>query len=504
MKIFIMLFIISSIIICSQSDTLVSQPEDKEDFLPGIPNENLMYDYLENENNLTIHMRTRYLSNPSLSPKIYNKFQGEYSKAYAGIITEKDAGEDALTNFYSYYAGYKDTGFIQNIIAGNYLVFFGSGLVTGNSYNSYKTSDPFFPITKNTTSISPYRSTDENKFYRGGAFRLKLNNFFITGFYSNIKGTVGLSALNGTKGGGLITEYHHKICIISFLAARYNIYEKFNSSDIKKDNTYLSFFAKVSLNKDISLQSETASDFLYSSNLSLVTIRASKQLSFVSSIRTYNRKFHSFYGSAFGEQYGSDYNERGFYNGFRVSIKGFSIDLLYDQFSLSGARDYKGSEFLIKGTYTFSKASNLKLKYRSRLKEFTDDPMYDKKSFSAEYILPLSGYFIYKVKGEYAKSGAKEEGYMFYNEIKYRKDNFKAEFRLTTFNTMSFETALYVFEQDMPGLFTSRILSGEGIRWYLCSSWKALTNLRISLKYSSVNKGSESVNYLGLQSDLEI
>lgn len=457
-----------------------------------------MYDYLEDENNFIISLRNRYISHPSLSPKIYNKFYGEYSDVYAGFITEKDAGEKDITNFYSYYAGYKDSGFVQNIIAGNYSLSYGCGLVSGNLYNSYKTSDPFFPISKNHTKLSPYRSTDENKFFRGGAFTLKINRLFFTGFYSDNYNS-GMAVKNHSRIGGLISEFNSGGFITSLLLSKYK-------SETSEDNitSFISLFAKLPLNKDIILQSETASDYMNCSSINILTFKVSKQLSFVSSIRTYNKNFYSLFGSAFGEHYGSGYNETGFYNGFRFSVKAFTVDLFYDQYKLTGPLDYEGSELMVRGTYKFSSISNLKLKYRSRLKEYTLTQGYDKRSFSGEYTLPVAKYLTYKIKGEYVKSGHHEDGFMLYNEVRYRKEEFQTECRFTTFKSMSYETALYVYEKDLPGLFTSKVLTGEGLRWYICSGYKLFNTLRLSLKYGALIKKSESLNYLGIQSDLEI
>ena len=59
--------------------------------------------------------------------------------------------------------------------------------------------------------------------------------------------------------------------------------------------------------------------------------------------------------------------------------------------------------------------------------------------------------------------------------------------RIVYFDTQDYETRLYSFENDLPGMMTNRCLYGRGIHWYLlfrCSFTKLIDfGLKISNTY---------------------
>ncbi len=85
-------------------------------------------------------------------------------------------------------------GFVKNLSIGDYHLRFGQGLVLWSGFSYAKTSMPL-DIKKRAAGITGYRSTDENRFFRGIATTLTHKNIDLSFFYS------------GKKIDGNITEY---------------------------------------------------------------------------------------------------------------------------------------------------------------------------------------------------------------------------------------------------------------------------------------------------------
>jgi hypothetical protein len=60
--------------------------------------------------------------------------------------------------------------------------------------------------------------------------------------------------------------------------------------------------------------------------------------------------------------------------------------------------------------------------------------------------------------------------------------------RVIMFDTDSFESRLYEFENDLPGTFSNPALFGKGIRWYVMMRYEIASWLDFSAKYSCLIK----------------
>lgn len=130
-----------------------------------------------------------------LGPSVYNsvKYGFRYrDQLYAGVVTEKDAGESffALHNrcgydYYSFYLLLKDCGWLKTLAVGNYRLSFGQGLVISTDYLMGKT---VYASSFNTRSggIKKHSSTDETNYFRGAAAAVALTKkCILSGFYSH-------------------------------------------------------------------------------------------------------------------------------------------------------------------------------------------------------------------------------------------------------------------------------------------------------------------------------
>ena len=109
---------------------------------------------------------------------------------HIGYTSEKDAGEPIFCksnkqgfDFNSFHAQLNTNGLFKNIIAGDYQVSFGQGLICGAGYNPGKTGMVMSGM-RHSSGIDHYQVTDENKFYRGIAVVLDYKPLSITLFGS--------------------------------------------------------------------------------------------------------------------------------------------------------------------------------------------------------------------------------------------------------------------------------------------------------------------------------
>ena len=63
--------------------------------------------------------------------------------------------------------------------------------------------------------------------------------------------------------------------------------------------------------------------------------------------------------------------------------------------------------------------------------------------------------------------------------------------RIIFFKTDSFNSAIYEFENDLPGVMSNLAMYGEGFRWYFLVKVKVLNRLNLSFKYSETTKPKE-------------
>jgi len=82
-----------------------------------------------------------------------------------------------------------------------------------------------------------------------------------------------------------------------------------------------------------------------------------------------------------------------------------------------------------------------------------------------------------------------ENGFMIYQDLYYSPAVFlRITGRIILFRTHSFKTALYVFENDLNGIFKNSALFGNGDRWYILLKSTFFKGLNLSLKYSETLK----------------
>ena len=465
------------------------------------------------------------------SPLIaYNRLKLKFGENISSeILIQKDAGEISLIDFYSFYIELKNIFIFDNIIMGDYQLYFGNGLTFSEGYGNSKGSNAILLSSNKYFLSSPKNSSTENNYYRGITFTTTIKDFHLSSFLS----INYLDAVIDSKNNEIISRptsgYHRTIVEINSknksketlfgmsvgyefaknINSAFLIYHSYFSNAFAQTTTnksrsnfnYFSFFTKLDY-ENFNLNLEVTSDNKEISGFGYVTFEASENLTFSSSIRNYPNNYFNLHGDGFRERSSNNGNETGYYTGLRwrtiLGVINFYFDQFYFPFSSYNVPlPSSGNEFLFDISSQLSKDINLRLRIRREIKESTKEIMNLNRvipglKYSSKIALSINFTNSLKIKNIFAYNNyylkeinSIEEGYLFSQAILYSPiRSLNLQSRICLFKSNSSNSAIYEYENDLPGFLTGNIFIGEGMRWYFIFSYEVYKSLNISLKYS--------------------
>lgn len=507
---------------------------------------------------------SRYLGSPDRLYSRYRYRYG--SRLSLGITAEKDAGETFFTgeqkqgfDYYSAHAFFRDFGPINQLAVGDYQLQFGQGLTLWSGLGFGKSPD-VLNIKRTGSGIRPYTSVDENRFLRGVASTVRLKEFDVTAFYSSKRIDANLiqvdssdqvdvaissfqtsgfhrtpaeledkDALRERHVGGRVswnksaftlgatavqTDYEGSV---NRNLQNYNQFD-FNSNSnaifgIDADLIYrnFNFFGEVA-------RSENGGIGYVGGLLAALDPR----LSFSLLHRNYQTDFQSILSNGIGEASRSQ-NERGTYIGLVAKpISKFTISAYYDQFRFPWLRfrvdnPSHGSEYLVQIDYRPSKALSFYVRYREEEKYRNSlvetAPIRETRKQNRQSLRGNMSYTItpgltlrsrielsrYQLQGE-----TNESGYLAFQDVNYKPlgKPYSFSFRYALFDTESFDTRIYAYENDVLYFFAIPAYFSRGTRTYLTTKFRFNRSidlwLRIAQTYFSdrdqVGTGTERID----------
>jgi len=469
--------------------------------------------------------------------KFYNRLIISKEKTIRlGILTEKDPGEQSLTDFTTFHIAIKESGMINNLVLGDFLIEFGQGLALWSRYSAGKGIETIKILPRSSNGIIPYLSSDENLFLRGIAADFNFANFNFSAFASSrlLDGNIDpvTNKISSIKLDGLhrdSSEVAHKRIIkenLFGITAEYNFgeignfgllftnfsygneFEHQSLLDPAGNNfSFISTSYNISFNK-VGFNGETSYNGKSFATINNVDFSIDKNFAVLFSYRNYATEYWNLHSNGFGEKDGTQ-NEIGFYTGLYLKTDLGSLSFYYDQFKFPIASDKfpfpsKGNGFLI--YYSFKPNINLemRLKYINKLKETvtTIENQFvltnlRSQNIRAELQYKLSKYIQMKSRIEFvniapSSSQPEEKGFLIFQDIKYSPATYLAfNGRIIFFRSDSYNSRLYEFENDLVGVMTNPALYGEGIRWYFTARYNTNFGLTLSMKYSELFKPNE-------------
>lgn len=455
-----------------------------------------------------------------------------------GFTAENDAGEPFFKDinsegfdFYSAFAEYKGNGKIRKVNIGDYHIKFGQGLSLWSGLGTRKSSFTT-QNSKRLQGVKSYHSTDENLFFRGAAITINpFKNANLTAFASlkkrdanidnNLTKSIINTGLHRTEneaqqknkldekiwGGTLLFNHNKTVFGVAFIKSDLSPELINKADDISKiydfsgnENYNLSAYYETRHNK-IHLYGEIAkSKSGGKAILQGLNVQAHSQLSFELIYRNYGKDYQALYGNAFGEQT-ENQNEEGFYFGteFHPYPK-WTILAYYDLYEFSWLK-YRvsspttGRDYFSQIEFNPTKDVSIYIRYKDEKKpenstiEKIKTPIdVSKKQYRLHLSAKLNANWEVRNRFELSeyKKISKENGYLIYQDIIYKHSRlpFTTSIRYALFDTDSYNSRIYAYENDILYAFSIPAYFNKGSRFYLNFRYKFNRATSLYLRYA--------------------
>jgi hypothetical protein len=465
-------------------------------------------------------------------------------KFSAGFTAEKDPGESFFAgsnkqgfDFYSAHASISINSTFEQVTVGDFLVRAGQGLVLWQGYTSGK-SENVLAISKTNQGIRPSTGVDENLFFRGAATTLNFGKAKLSTFYSqknddgNVAGTDSTgwfvtslqtsgyhrtnseiedkNAVRNRNFGGILSWSFSNLKIgATFIRQQLNLplipanqlYNQFRFSGTENitggvDYTYNR--GKYQLFGEAAMSKSKGKALVQGAIANL-----NDQLSFSLLYRHFDKNYQSLWANTFAE--GSNIsNETGLYFGTKILPMKFVTLSAYSDLYKSKWINYTtaapstGWDALLQANVVLSRKTDFYVRYKNEEKEakFIQNERYvnlpeqtQKMRFHLNY--RYSEKIVFKTRIEHALYTGieKETGWMIFQDIQFSpiKIPLKISARFAWFDTDSYNSRIYAYENDLLYTFSIPAFYGNGFRTYLNLNYKISKKLDCWFKIANTS-----------------
>jgi hypothetical protein len=465
-----------------------------------------------------------------------NKQRYNYDWYEQGLKGNQKTGFD----FYSAHFYLHNIRFIKSLAIGDYQATFGQGLTMWTGYAFGKSPD-IMSTKKSATGIKPYTSADENRFLRGAATTVAFKKFEATAFYSqkhidaNVTDTLesgeaaAISSLQETGYHSTLSEIADKDAILQ------NVYGgniSYKGNQFSVGVTGMHYDLSVDLNRSLSTYNQFDNTSKQNTNIGIdynfiirnfnffgeeamsanggkaflngVLVSLDPRLSLTFTHRYYQRNYQNVLSNGFAESTMA-VNEKGLYAGIVAKPSSrFTLTAYYDRFEFPWLK-YQvnspsyGTDYMMQLNFTPSKKFDAYARIRSRSKFKNTAAAIDDIDFivpyeQTNYRINTSFTIIPSVKlknrlefVDYKiDDGKTQKGFLIYQDITYSKvgSKFSASLRYALFQTDNYDTRLYAYENDMPGVYSIPAYYERGSRFYILLDYNITRRIEIWVRYS--------------------
>ncbi|MEZ5103784.1 MAG: helix-hairpin-helix domain-containing protein [Draconibacterium sp.] len=476
--------------------------------------------------------------------RLYTRYQFEAREKFsAGITAEKDPGESFFSgsnkkgfDFYSGHISLKINKYLQNITVGDFIVRSGQGLILWQGYTSGK-SVYTMDISKTAQGIRPYTSVDENLFFRGVATTVKFQNFDLSLFYSGKNADANIES---DEAGIYFTSlqssgYHRTISEVddekSVLhqnmgaIANYSfknlkigatfLYDHFEIPFIPSDQLYnrFRFSGEVNYTSGVNYLYNRSKYQLFGEAaisksggkalLQGAVARLDDRLSFSALFRHFDKDYHALWANTFAE--GSNtINESGLYFGTKILPVKFVTLSAYSDFyrsewlNFTTAAPSTGHDILGQINFVFSRRLEFYVRYKNEEKDqkFTQNERYinlPEKTQKIRFHFQFQPSEIITLKTRVETSvydgQQAENGFLIFQDIQYKPAKIRFDFstRVAWFNTESYNSRIYAYENDLLYTFSIPAYYGKGFRTYFYLKYQICDKLDLGFKIANTH-----------------
>jgi len=219
--------------------------------------------------------------------------------------------------------------------------------------------------------------------------------------------------------------------------------------------------------------------------------------------RDYAKNYHNFFNQGLAEA-SESVNEKGLYTGLNITPnKKWAFSFYGDYFKFPWLKfrvdaPSKGYEILSQAIYTPSKTFKILARFKTENKQqntdlevpinFLDDVK--KENYRFEVFWQLNKKWSFQNRAEvsqYKKGDANREfGYLIYQDVDYSPmfSKITGNLRVAYFNTPSYNSRIYAYEDDVLYSFVFGMYSGKGFRTYLNLKYNLAKQLNIWARYA--------------------
>lgn len=474
------------------------------------------------------------------SIKYYQRFGYQSDHISLNLTQEKDPGEQLVSPWQfdhrSWHVAIEDNGDLQMLVGGDYSLAFGQGLVLWSGAAFGKGSDVTGAVSRNGRGIDPYTSAQETNFYRGVAatYGGKLQ---FTGFYSDRQRSASEISDDTTRFPG--TDGYRRT--VNELLQENNLQHKLYGGHIQMElpfgivgaTGYQTVFDRTIAASDRTYarydfegrsNSAFGVDYRFLIGPAVVFGEAARSekggYGFITGVesglgndtditlayRNYQKEFQSILGNGFGEVSGQPKNEEGVYLGLRHILNDkITLSAYVDQFRFPSARfgtnqPTQGYDWLGKAEVELTPNLNFYVQLRSEIEDDEYEVLDDfgrsqrklgeakRTSFRANLEYWVNSTVRLRTRGELVRSQQAGEdlelGYLLYQDLRLEfSDKLRIDTRLTMFDTESFATRVYQFENDLLYVFASQSLFDKGQRMYVLLNYEPFEFLELWGKF---------------------
>lgn len=446
-------------------------------------------------------------------------------------------------DFYSAHFFIRNQGKIKQLAIGDFQAQFGQGLTFWSGLAMGKSAD-IMSIKRSAVGLKPYTSVDENLFLRGAGVTLQFNEIELTSFYSrnSIDANLSISdsalvddnvavitSFQQTGFHRTASELNDKDAIlkqtmgghITYKTRKLNIgltgvHDEIDANYTPTLTTYSQFRNASSFQTNLGADYNWVfrnfnffGEFSKSVNagtafVSGALINLANNFSLSVLYRDYARDFNAFSSVGIGEN-STNENEKGLFMGFVASpTNKFTVSGYYDQFTFPWLKyqvnaPSNGYQYLAQITYKPTKKLEMYVRIRDRNKPantnltLTDGIDYIVPSEQTSYRFNLS-YNIspsFQLKNRVELINVNQEGspfetgYLVYQDVVYQgmKSPFSFSLRYGIFETDSYNSRIYAYENDVLYAFSIPAYYNRGTRAYLTVQYRIKRGIDVWLRY---------------------
>lgn len=496
---------------------------------------------------ITDSTRSRYLGDPNRYAVRY-RFNFD-NKIRIALNMEKDAGEPFFRekqrlgfDFYSGHIALNNvSSTIKLLVIGDYSLQFGQGLVLWNGL-SFGKGAWVGSIARQGAGLRPYSSMNENNFQRGISGTFAYKNFEITPFAaynrltanvqktdegSTIISSINYSGLHRTPheqhnrraagqlnyGANISYKYKRLRTGLTYLSTNFDGQILHGSSPYQRFDYEGSSLHQLGLHYNYTYRNlyffgETAKSIgggMAHNHGILASLHP--KLSAVANYRNYQKDYHQFFAQSLSEA-SKPVNEKGVYSGIiyhpnrNIEWVNYLDIFQFPWLRFQADAPSNGTDFLSQFTYSWYKKGTLKLRYRHRLRQENILPDGRNENMltnvvrnqaRVEFQYKLNDTWSLRNRAEWTlydkESLEQSDGWLFYQDVFWRdgRRGLQTNIRVAYFNTQSYNSRLYAYENDVLYASSFPMYYDRGIRSYLNVRWRISKQLDLWTRYALTN-----------------